>query len=193
MYIFSCTIGLLSEDQCKARDARRKAKRFVPKKEVHSPDSYGASSDMDTIPLMPQLDIKPVLLSFPSTASTSSGAGSPCSFTDESVDPMRKLTTEQREAIEKLVALQDKYEFADEEKYDEALVNWCLIYLSNKILAFDDLVYYCKLFPQKTSELIYFYNLINVIFKTDFQRYIINFNFLIVHDGLYSTITICVT
>ncbi|XP_059152482.1 ecdysone receptor-like isoform X2 [Physella acuta] len=112
---------LLSEDQCKARDARRKAKRFVPKKEVHSPDSYGASSDMDTMPMMPQLDIKPVLLSFPSTASTSSGAGSPCSFTDESVDPMRKLTTEQREAIEKLVALQDKYEFADEEKYDEAL------------------------------------------------------------------------
>lgn len=114
---------LLSEDQCKARDARRKAKqRFVPKKEVHSPDSYcGLSSDIEPITLTPNLDIKPSFFSFPSTASTSSGAGSPCSVSDDIPDPMKKLTDQQREIIEKLVALQDKYEFADEASYAETL------------------------------------------------------------------------
>lgn len=113
----------MSEDQCKARDARRKAKqKFVPKKEVQSPDSYEHSSDVDTIVLDSHTDTKPHFQSFSSAASTSSGPGSPNSVTDEYIDPMRKLNQEHRELIEILVALQDKYEFADQQSYDEILV-----------------------------------------------------------------------
>ncbi|CAG5128467.1 unnamed protein product, partial [Candidula unifasciata] len=115
---------LLSEDQCKARDARRKAKqKFVLKKEVHSPDSYGGhSSEADTVSLVPHIDTKPSFLTFPSMASSCSDAGeSPCSMPDDSTDPMRKLTKEHRDFIEILVALQDKYEFADQQSYEETL------------------------------------------------------------------------
>ncbi|XP_055900710.1 ecdysone receptor-like isoform X2 [Biomphalaria glabrata] len=114
---------LLSEDQCKARDARRKAKqRFQPKQEVQSPDSYGGhSSETDTVPYMPPIDIKPNFFSFPSSSSSHSGGGSPSSVTEECCYPMKKLSDQQRETIETLVALQDKYEFADSESYEKAL------------------------------------------------------------------------
>ncbi|BFZ01309.1 hypothetical protein BsWGS_04348 [Bradybaena similaris] len=113
---------LLSEDQCKARDARRKAKqKYVPKKEAHSPDSYEHSSDVDTIFLESHLETKNPFLSFSSAVSTSSGIGSPCSPLDEDLDPMKKLTVEHRELVETLVALQDKYEFADQQSYEETL------------------------------------------------------------------------
>lgn len=126
MYIFDnyfFSQGLLSEDQCKARDARRKAKqKYVPKKEAHSPDSYEHSSDIDTIFLESHLETKNPFLSFSSNVSTSSGIGSPCSPLDEYCDPMKKLTPEHRELVETLVALQDKYEFADQQSYEETLV-----------------------------------------------------------------------
>lgn len=115
---------MLSEDQCKARDARRKAKqKFVLKKEAHSPDSYGHSSEVDTVHLVPHIDTKPSLPTYPSMTSSCSDAGeSPCSMLDDSIDPMKKLTQEQKEFIEILVALQDKYEFADQQSYEETLV-----------------------------------------------------------------------
>ncbi|CAG5131205.1 unnamed protein product, partial [Candidula unifasciata] len=103
---------LLSDDQCKARDARRKAKqKYVPKKEVHSPDSYEHSSDAESNPF----------LSFSSSVSTSTGIGSPCSLSEDFLDPLRKLTTEQKELVETLVSLQEKYEFADQQSYEETL------------------------------------------------------------------------
>ncbi|KAH9492466.1 hypothetical protein Btru_029169 [Bulinus truncatus] len=115
---------LLSEDQCKARDARRKAKqRYVPKKEVQSPDSFGGghSSESDTVTYAPLVDTKPNFFSLSSTASTYVGAASPISLTDEICDPLKKIDDHQRQQIENLVALQEKYEFADEESYETAL------------------------------------------------------------------------
>ncbi|XP_005101764.3 ecdysone receptor [Aplysia californica] len=116
---------LLSEDQCKARDARRKAKqRFVPKKEVHSPDSFGNSMDSDSKQTVLSVDVKPSLSSLPSlpsVPSTSSSVGSPSSVTEEMPDIMKRLHSDQHERIVFLVSLQDKYEFADPDSYEKTL------------------------------------------------------------------------
>ncbi|BFZ01312.1 hypothetical protein BsWGS_04350 [Bradybaena similaris] len=48
----------------------------------------------------------------------------PCKARDEYFDPMKKLTAEHRELVETLVALQDKYEFADQQSYEETLKHY---------------------------------------------------------------------
>ncbi|RUS82889.1 hypothetical protein EGW08_009354 [Elysia chlorotica] len=94
---------LLSDDQCRARDARRKAKqRFMPKKEVQSPDSHYGQ--------------------IPASPGSSAGIpGSPAMDFSPPIDPLQAMNPLQADTIKKLVALQDKYEFAKPEDYEKCL------------------------------------------------------------------------
>ncbi|GFO36127.1 ecdysone receptor [Plakobranchus ocellatus] len=164
---------LLSDDQCRARDARRKAKqRFMPKKEVQSPDSlYGQMSnngstsryDAGLSPISPPRSVGPTSplsstdaklqaaagtsgvaalggyssLSArgmaPSTSFSSSARspaspgssagipGSPAQDFSPSLDPLQSMRPDHADAIRKLVALQDEYEFAKPEDYQMCL------------------------------------------------------------------------
>ncbi|KAK6165898.1 hypothetical protein SNE40_022715 [Patella caerulea] len=87
---------LLSDEQCKARDARRKAKAKVnPAKIDTSPDSNS----------------KPEITKLPSH-SINNYYINPMTVIDN--DPTTKMEPEHQQLIKNIVALQDKYEFPDE-------------------------------------------------------------------------------
>ncbi|KAK7109353.1 hypothetical protein V1264_013407 [Littorina saxatilis] len=100
---------LLSEDQCKARDARRKAKaRPMVKKEVASPDSNESVE-------ISNLDIKPPL---PLSSAGSSVSSPPAESFDD--DPMSQMPEHYRNVLKNLMFLQAKFEFPDEQDIAEA-------------------------------------------------------------------------
>ncbi|KAL5006605.1 hypothetical protein ScPMuIL_015411 [Solemya velum] len=94
---------LLSDEQCKARDTRRKAKqRTVPKISESSGDSFNCSNSvLDGVFDEKVIDTKPQITLPPETI-----------IEDE---PLLKTKPEYRELIEKIVFLQNKYEFPDDD------------------------------------------------------------------------------
>ena len=118
--------GLLSEDQCKARDARRKSKQKPGiKKEVASPDS---NEGVDTA-LSAVTDVHtPLSLSNPSA---SSFAG------DSSEDnPLMLMPAHHRETLNTLMILQEKFEFPDEENVKVASVKLILFCFAVVVVVF---------------------------------------------------------
>ncbi|XP_046371013.1 ecdysone receptor-like isoform X1 [Haliotis rufescens] len=98
---------LLSEEQCKARDARRKAKSRVPQipKKAESPDGNSFSPDSESR----YQEFKPDINIMPGTAILID-------------NPLTKIGNEQRLLIEKLCRLQDKFEFPDERDITKATI-----------------------------------------------------------------------
>ncbi|XP_064614231.1 ecdysone receptor-like [Liolophura sinensis] len=96
---------LLSDEQCKARDARRKAK-LRSTKNVSSPDS-GAS------PISLGDSMSAMGPSPPSTPKDMREPMSPGTVVERS--PLQFMAEEQRKLIENLVLMQDKYEVPDQE------------------------------------------------------------------------------
>lgn len=103
--------GLLSEDQCKARDARRKSKQKpVIKKEAPSPDSH--EHGVEAIDLRPE----PVALRRSSSISFSQGDSS------SDTNPLMKMPLHHQETVKNLLLLQEKYEFPEEDAVKRATV-----------------------------------------------------------------------
>ena len=111
--------GLLSEEQCKARDARRKAKqRYTQnvhegsseKKPALNPECSNSNSG-EGIETKAQ---SPPEVKFASTLS-------PYAIIDSR--PIQSVCEDTRKLIEKLVKLQDKFEFPEESKVNNAIVS----------------------------------------------------------------------
>lgn len=111
--------GLLSEEQCKARDARRKAKqRYTQnvhegsseKKPALNPECSNSNSG-EGIETKAQ---SPPEVKFASTLS-------PYAIIDSR--PIQSVCEDTRKLIEKLVKLQDKFEFPEESKVNDAIVS----------------------------------------------------------------------
>ncbi|XP_025093973.1 ecdysone receptor-like isoform X4 [Pomacea canaliculata] len=104
---------LLSEDQCKARDARRKSKQKpVIKKEAPSPDSH--EHGVEAIDLRPE----PVALRRSSSISFSQGDSS------SDTNPLMKMPLHHQETVKNLLLLQEKYEFPEEDAVKRATENF---------------------------------------------------------------------
>ena len=82
--------GLLSDDQCKARDARRKAKQKLSKKTDTNIEEKEKTSP-----------------------TSSNNKTLPIGIKDN--DPVSKLSDQQQELIKNLVYYQEKYEYPDED------------------------------------------------------------------------------
>ncbi|XP_052803665.1 ecdysone receptor-like isoform X1 [Mya arenaria] len=100
---------LLSEEQCKARDVRRKQKTTKSKKSESSsgpatPNSMCDKSDID--------DSKDSKDSKDSCMKNKITSAKPHSIIDP--EPLERVCEDTKKLVEKLVYLQDKYEFADE-------------------------------------------------------------------------------
>lgn len=119
---------MLSDEQCKARDARRKSKQRVttPKKmepppptpvpEAFSPECNVIQKSLILEPLQgtqQSCELLP-LSALPSTTT-------PYSVKDS--QPIMKVSEDTAKLVEKLVRLQDKYEFPEESKVERALVS----------------------------------------------------------------------
>ncbi|KAK3108181.1 hypothetical protein FSP39_002779 [Pinctada imbricata] len=110
---------LLSEEQCKARDARRKAKQryTTPKtdeKDTGSPGKNTIHESNSQSRLSESSDSKP----FSPDVKFASNM-SPYSIVNP--EPIHSVSLDSRKLIEKVVKLQDKYEFPDEEKTESAI------------------------------------------------------------------------
>lgn len=120
IYLSFCYFsGLLSEEQCKARDARRKAKqRYTQnvhegsseKKPALNPECSNSNSG-EGIETKAQ---SPPEVKFASTLS-------PYAIIDSR--PIQSVCEDTRKLIEKLVKLQDKFEFPEESKVNNAIVS----------------------------------------------------------------------
>ena len=97
-----CVSGLLSEEQCKARDVRRKQKSTKSKKSESSsgPTTPNSVCDKSDIEMDSKEKVKLKANIKPET------------IIEE--EPLGKVSEDTRKLVEKLVYLQDKYEFADE-------------------------------------------------------------------------------
>lgn len=108
-------LGLLSEEQCKARDVRRKQKSSKSKKhsESNSPESVVSKSD--------EL-----------TDSKEKVKANSCIRPETIIDPepLLKCNEDTKTLVEKVVFLQDKYEFPDEAVIKSVNVS---IYSSNAV------------------------------------------------------------
>jgi hypothetical protein len=104
---------LLSEDQCKARDARRKSKQKPTiKKEVASPDSnegtFGDTASSMSDPRTPPAPTAPTLT--PPSDGIIEG------------DPLCMLNAAHSDLIRNLTTLQEKLEFPNPEEVERATV-----------------------------------------------------------------------
>ncbi|ESO82067.1 hypothetical protein LOTGIDRAFT_170342 [Lottia gigantea] len=98
---------LLSDEQCKARDARRKAKAKVnPVKTEPIPDSNGLSPESKQRSVGDR------------NGGTQSVYTNPLTVINS--NPMNKVAHHHRQLIEEVCRLQDKYEFPDEADVDKA-------------------------------------------------------------------------
>lgn len=98
---------LLSDEQCKARDARRKAKQ----KKMEKPAPVVAQ-DSDSLDSRPSCEYEKRDLKFSSTLSP---------YTVVYDRPIESIPEDTHKLIEKIVRLQDKYEFPDEDKVNDAI------------------------------------------------------------------------
>ena len=101
--IIGPSTGLLSDDQCKARDVRRKARQKVQKPQptqVDLPDSQ-QTPDSDS----------------------SIGQCPPLLTPDLNINPLEQMPQEQREMLEKLVVYQDEFELPREEDLQKISVS----------------------------------------------------------------------
>lgn len=89
---------LLSDDQCKARDARRKAKQ-----KLHKKTDANSSKDEKTLPLANE-----------SSTSNNKLPDKKKTIGIKNSDPVSQLSEEQQELIKNLVYYQEKYEYPDE-------------------------------------------------------------------------------
>lgn len=98
-YLFA---GLLSEEQCKARDVRRKQKSTKTKRtsETNSPESV-IDSKCDISSVDSKDFVKTKVKLKPETIIES--------------EPLTKVNEDTKKLVEKVVFLQDKYEFPDEQ------------------------------------------------------------------------------
>ncbi|KAL3831771.1 hypothetical protein ACJMK2_023478 [Sinanodonta woodiana] len=96
---------LLSDEQCKARDARRKSKTRVPSATKNF-ETNSSDSSLNGIAKSPE-----------SVIDSKVGVKAQAIIPNNSVietDPLSHVLEDTRKLIEKVVALQDKYEFPDE-------------------------------------------------------------------------------
>lgn len=87
---------LLSDDQCKARDARRKAKKKLSKKPDTNIEEKTFTSPNDSLPNSDKLSSKILPIDVKNT------------------DPLANLSQQQQELIKNLVYYQEKFEYPDE-------------------------------------------------------------------------------
>ncbi|XP_013421724.1 ecdysone receptor [Lingula anatina] len=89
---------LLSDEQCKARDARRKSKNVGQRKGHPSPDSNTGTNVAEL-----------------SNSSKDTGRSNSASGNDITQDPLSEITEKEKVLVEMLVVYQDQYEIAKEE------------------------------------------------------------------------------
>ncbi|KAL8602892.1 hypothetical protein ACOMHN_026852 [Nucella lapillus] len=107
---------LLSEDQCKARDARRKSKQkacsSVKKEVVASPDSN------ESVDPTPSVESNKVPLT--RTLSTASIVSSPPGDSSSDDNPLSLMPQPHQDVIKALIVLQEKFEFPDLQDVQQA-------------------------------------------------------------------------
>lgn len=112
--------GLLSEEQCKARDARRKAKQRYTQ-------NVNESSSEKKPALNPECNSNSGEATEPAKAQSPpevkfSSSLSPYAIIDPR--PIVSVSEDTRKLVEKLVKLQDKFEFPEESKVNSAIVSF---------------------------------------------------------------------
>ncbi|XP_076439775.1 ecdysone receptor-like [Babylonia areolata] len=110
---------LLSEDQCKARDARRKSKQktSVKREVVASPDSNESVEPPPSVE-PPSTKLTRTL----STLSTASSLSSPPPYGGDSSEenPLGHMPQRHQDVVKTLMILQEKFEFPDEQEVQQA-------------------------------------------------------------------------
>ena len=120
------TAGLLSEEQCKARDVRRKQKtKGSSKKGEGSPEPFTQLNDKDLEDNKANVKL---------AANLSSNI-----IIEE--EPLSKVTEHTKTLVEKIVYLQDKYEFPDEQVIKSISVSIIIYFFLDLVSLLNDRIF----------------------------------------------------